>query len=158
MTGMGWYFFFATANLYLSVIKMLSAKEIPCSFSQTWGHPFSLWCYGGLCGVLYSEPDPSQLGTVSKYFLRQPEVLLVPTESETRGNDSGDEFCEGAQPGHGWAGSKRCRIPCFKDQAAYFKLWDLMAFLLSIGLTSDTSSIRKVYPTFAEGQGDLTIK
>lgn len=126
----GLVFFFATANLYLSVIKMLSAKEIPCSFSQTWGHPFSLWCYGGLCGVLYSEPDPSQLGTVSKCFLRQPEVLLVPTESETRGNDSGDEFCEGAQPGHGLAGSKRCRIPCFKDQAAYFKLWDLMAFLL----------------------------
>jgi len=34
--------FFATANLYLGVIKMLSAKEIPCSLSQTWGHPFSL--------------------------------------------------------------------------------------------------------------------
>lgn len=34
--------FFAAANLYLSVIKMLSAKEIPCSLSQTWGHPFSL--------------------------------------------------------------------------------------------------------------------
>lgn len=33
---------FATANLYLSVIKLLSAKEIPCSLSQTWGHPFSL--------------------------------------------------------------------------------------------------------------------
>lgn len=34
--------FFATANLYLSVIKMLLAKEMPCSLSRTWGHPLRL--------------------------------------------------------------------------------------------------------------------
>ena len=124
--------FFAAANLYLSVIKMLSAKEIPCSLSQTWGHPFSLWLmlwWFMWRTIFWTRPKSirhhfkvfSHAGQGFCSCQRNPKLRETIAEMNSVNEQS---------QAIGLAGSKRCRIPCFKDQAAFFKLRDLMAFLL----------------------------
>ena len=92
----------------------------------------------------------------------QPKVLLVPMKSETRGNDSRNEFCERAQPGHRVSRQQALQDSLLQGSSCLFQVVRFNGLFAeikcSISLISDTSSIRKVYPTFAEGQDDLTIK
>lgn len=96
----------------------------------------------------------------------QPKVLLVPTKSETRGNDSRNECCERAQPGRGVSRQRALQDSLLQGSSCLFQVVrfnGLFFFFFpeikrSIGLISDTNSIGKIYPSFVEGQDDLTIK
>lgn len=86
----------------------------------------------------------------------------MPAKSKTQGNDSRNEFCEGAQPGHRVSRQQALQDSQLQGSSCLFQVVRFNGLFAeikcSIGLISDTSSIRKVYPTFAEGQGSLTIK
>lgn len=86
----------------------------------------------------------------------------MPTKPETQGNDSRNEFCERAQPGHRVSRQQALQDSLLQGSSCLFQVARFNGLFAeikcSIGLISDTSSIRKVYPTFAKGQDDLTIK
>lgn len=92
----------------------------------------------------------------------QPKVLLVPVKSETGGNDSRNEFCERAQPGHRVSRQQALQDSLLQGARCLFQVVRFNGLFAeikcSIGLISDTSSIRKAYPPFAGERGDLTMK
>lgn len=92
----------------------------------------------------------------------QPKVLLVPVKPEAGGNDSRDEFCERAQPGRRVSRQQALQDSLLQGARCLFQVVRFNGLFAeikcSIGLISDTSSIRKVYPPFAGGRGDLTVK
>lgn len=97
----------------------------------------------------------------------QPKVLLVPRKSETRGNDSRNECCERAQPGHGVSRQRALQDSLLRGSSCLFQVVRFNGLFFSfffpeikrsIGLISDTNSIGKIYPSFVKGQDDLTIK
>lgn len=92
----------------------------------------------------------------------QPKVLLVPTKSVTRGNDSRDELCEWAQPSHRVSRQQALQDSLLQGSRCLFQVVRFNGLFAeikcSIGLISDTRSIRKVYSAFVEGQENLTIR
>lgn len=86
----------------------------------------------------------------------------MPVKPETGGNDSRNEFCERAQPGHWVSRQQALQDSLLQGARCLFQVVRFNGLFAeikcSIGLISDTSSIRKVYPPFAGGQGDLTME